>query len=250
MSATRPFVAGLIALAMALSLGTASAAAPTTITLNPTADGEILENGDGTTGLGIFTGSDVLTTTQSGPLSSTIAFEFDLSGIVPGSVTGVQLVLTQFGATGTSPGQSLLKLQGHAGDGVVTLADISPDFSSLGTAGVPLASNLVDNTVNLPMRTQHVFDILPASLFALSGSLVTLRVNASDADSVTGFAFFGLASVGVDYDMIALGVQSGVPAQLVFTTMAPVPEPETMALMLAGLAVVGGVARRKARSTS
>lgn len=250
MSATRHLAAGLVALSMALSLGTASAAAPTTITLNPTADGEILENDDGTTGLGVFTGSDVLTTTQSGPLSSTIALEFDLGGIVPGSVSGVQLVLTQFGSTGTSPGQSLLKLQGYAGDGVITLADISPDFSSLGTLGMPLASNVVDNTVDLPMGTRHVFDILPASLFALPGPLVTLRVNASDADSVTRFVFFGLESVGVDYDLIAQGIQGGVPAQLVFTTMAPVPEPETIALMLAGLAVVGGVARRRGRKTA
>jgi len=230
--------------------GTASAAAPTVITLNPTADGHIIENGAGDTGLGVFTESDILTTSQSGSLSTTIALEFNLGGILPSSVTGAQLILTQFTFSGTSPGQSLLTLQGYKGDGVITLADISRDFSPEGTPGVTLDSNLVDNTFNSPPRTLYVFDILPASLFALPGPLVTLRVNASDPDFVTSFAFFALESTGVDYDLIAPGIQGGVPAQLVFTTMAPVPEPETILLMLAGLAVVGGVARRRIRAAA
>ena len=246
----QPLLGGLVALAMALTVSTASATIPASIVINPTADGELVENGTGNTGLALNTESDILTARQSSQLSSTIALEFDVSGITQSAVTGIQLILTQFGNSGTSPGSSLLKVLGHAGDGVITLEDISSDFSALGTLGTPLASRVVNNAVNLPSGTQHVFDIVPASLFALSGSRVTLRVNASDNDLVTSFGFFGLESVALDYDLIAQGIQGGVPAQLVFTTMAPVPEPASVAMMLAGLAILGGVARRRARTAA
>jgi|GEM_PF-1639361 len=246
----KPLLGGLVAMAMALSVSAASATVASSITIYPTADGELVENGDGNTGLSTDTQNDVLRATQSGPLSTTIALEFDISGITQSAVTGIQLIMTQFSNSGTSPGTSLLKVLGHAGDGVITQEDISSDFSALGTLGTALDSNVVDNTVDLPWRTQHVFDIVPASLFALSGSRVTLRVNASDSDSVTGFAFFALESVAVDYDLIAQGVQGGVPAQLVFTTMAPVPEPASVAMMLAGLAIMGSVVRRRARTAA
>ncbi|MBS1140334.1 MAG: hypothetical protein H6R13_1787 [Proteobacteria bacterium] len=43
----------------------------------------------------------------------------------------------------------------------------------------------------------------------------------------------------------AVGTMSGVPLSQSITAVAAVPEPETYAMLLAGLAVVGGVARRR-----
>lgn len=239
MSATKAMFSTLLALASGLTLSTASAA---TLTLNPTVDGQVTQNGGGAV-VEVQSPSDVMFATLSGPLSTTVVFEFDLRSVAPSSVTGAQLVLTQFMNTGTSPGQSALVLGGEAGDGLITLDDIG--------MGTVLSTLAIDNSVNLPSRTLHVFEIDPSRLFSLSGtSAVSLRLTATDRDGVTNFSFFGLGSTKVDYDLIAPGVQGGVPAYLMFTTSA-VPEPESVSLALAGLTGLVGLSvvarQRRAR---
>jgi PEP-CTERM motif len=223
--------------AVLLAMGMASQGAfAASVTLLPTADGQVTQNGQGAA-IEVLSGGDVITATLSGPLSSTLALEFNLAGVMPTQVTGAQLILTQFGNTGTSLGQSTLLLSGSAGDGLITLSDLD--------GGGPLAVKVINNTIDMPWRTEYVFDINPASLFSLSSSsAVTLYVKANDPDGVTRFAFFALESQTIDYDLIAPGIQAGVPARLVLTT-SPVPEPSAIAMVLAGLASLSVVARQR-----
>lgn len=250
MAASPLLFASALALASAMTVSSASAA---TVTLNPTIDGQITENGDGTTGQEVLVGGAELFTRQSTFLSSTIAFEFDLSSIVASAVTGVQLILTQFGDSGVLVGDTALQVQGYAGDGQITFQDINPIFSFAGTIGDTLGTITLNDGVNYPFGAQYVFDIDPAALFGLvgPGDLLSLRVNALDADTVTQFGFFGISSTGIDYDLIAPGTQGGTPAQLVFTTQQPsaVPLPASLPLLVAGLWALA-FARRRARKAA
>ena len=89
--------------------------------------------------------------------------------------------------------------------------------------------------LNLP------FDVLSANGFEIVGSNVAFA--ALNLDDGTGAS--GLYSINLATGNAALrGNYNGTLNGLAFTT-APVPEPETYALMLAGLAVVGYVGRRR-----
>ncbi|WP_257800384.1 PEP-CTERM sorting domain-containing protein [Aquincola sp. J276] len=61
-----------------------------------------------------------------------------------------------------------------------------------------------------------------------------------------GTAFYRF-DAGTNLDTFNLSYSAVSNAVLYSTALPPVPEPETYALMLAGLAAVGWVARRRAR---
>lgn len=69
-----------------------------------------------------------------------------------------------------------------------------------------------------------------------SGSALPTSLNLSDFDSVF---------VGINYGPFGAGNTTTISSLLTLTPTAPVPEPETYALMLAGLAAVSLAARRK-----
>ncbi|MEZ5626742.1 MAG: lamin tail domain-containing protein [Rhodocyclaceae bacterium] len=70
-------------------------------------------------------------------------------------------------------------------------------------------------------------------------------LSAADLAGTTVTANWALASVGDGFGSYAAA--SGDIGNPGFYVAAPVPEPETYAMMLAGLALVGGIARRRAR---
>lgn len=68
----------------------------------------------------------------------------------------------------------------------------------------------------------------------------------TDASSLNGGSFFGISRDSADIRAIAFGGVGLVANDLTFA--APVPEPETYAMLLAGLGLLGFVARNKSRN--
>ncbi len=234
------------ALLLALGFGIAATAShASTLNLNPTADGVVTENGDGTTGLAVSTGTDLVPVTQSVFLSTTVAFEFNLTGINQSNVSSVQFVVSTLGGTVASDDNAAIFLEGTNGDGSITTDDLSSAYGGT-TPGTPLGVEELDDGVVYAFNAQIIYDLDVSTLFALAGvdGLVTLRLYISDPDTVAGFNFFSLESAGVDYNLIEDGIQGGNPAYLAFN-MAAVPLPAGLPLLLAGLGALGFVARRR-----
>jgi hypothetical protein len=88
--------------------------------------------------------------------------------------------------------------------------------------------------------------------YDLLGLTVTLQdasfsVIGSDASPADGFTFNGLAAGNYALNVLgfATGATGGFYAGGFVTQTTPVPEPETYAMLLAGLLFVGFVARRR-----
>lgn len=88
--------------------------------------------------------------------------------------------------------------------------------------------------------------------YDIQGLTVTLQdssfaVIGSDASPSDGFTFAGLAAGSYALNVLgyATGADGGFYAGGFIADTAPIPEPETYALMLAGLGIVGFVLRRR-----
>ncbi len=91
--------------------------------------------------------------------------------------------------------------------------------------------------------------------YNILGLTVTLQdssfaVIGSDSSPATGFTFSGLAAGSYALNVLgfATGETGGFYAGGFIAETAPIPEPETYALMLAGLGVVGFMAARRKQS--
>jgi hypothetical protein len=93
------------------------------------------------------------------------------------------------------------------------------------------------------------FDGGPILMIAYGVGTTILEAHVVTASTPAGFnegAFFGIVRPGTDIRAIAFGGTGLVMDDLTFAT--PVPEPETYALLLAGLGLVGWAARRRSRA--
>jgi len=89
-----------------------------------------------------------------------------------------------------------------------------------------------DNGGNIQLEvTRGVSDVISVDLSLYAGTLAAIGGTAFSRVGIGGLDLFG-ASQGFDLDAVAI-------------TAAPIPEPSTYALMLAGLGVVGWFARRR-----
>lgn len=89
-------------------------------------------------------------------------------------------------------------------------------------------------------------------VYNIAGLTVTLQdssfaVIGSDNTSLDGFSFGSLVAGNYALNVLgfATGSQGGFYAGGMIATTAPVPEPETYALLLAGLGIVGFMASRR-----
>ncbi|PLX73356.1 MAG: hypothetical protein C0607_13760 [Azoarcus sp.] len=153
-----------------------------------------------------------------------------------------------------------LSLAGSASAAVYDLGTITPgtvlsDFSSTFASGTsftdtwnfsiatPLESaGWISNVI---LGTWYNITGLSASLFTSSGiELYDLNANpASTADTLYGSGTFAAGDYYFEVSGTATGPNGGLYAFSV--TTQPVPEPGTYAMMLAGLGLIGAVARRR-----
>lgn len=144
---------------------------------------------------------------------------------------------------------------GGAQAATVTLTDdieLDPTFDVFGNSGdlttdtfqfllAPGTWSLQDVTVNFTGATNAAisFDggvFVPMSSFAVPGAFVFTQ------------GYLGVVGNGVDYHTLTFsGFNAGTASVTVsaLQTAAPVPEPETYAMMLAGLGALGFMARRR-----
>lgn len=100
--------------------------------------------------------------------------------------------------------------------------------------------------------TGSAFSFELPSLFSISSFTAVLQDSSfttlgTDTDPSDGFSFAGLASGSYALTLLgfASGSAGGVYAGVISAQTTPVPEPESMALLLAGLAAVGFTAARR-----
>jgi PEP-CTERM motif len=144
--------------------------------------------------------------------------------------------------------------------------------SSAAIAAGPGSLGTIDNmpvTISniVPMGIfQNVYSFSIADPGSLSGNVVAINFGAynilgltvtlqdtsfavigSDNTPADGFSFGNLAAGNYALNVLGLaeGSQGGFYAGGMIAQTAPIPEPETYALMLAGLGIVGFIARRR-----
>ena len=115
----------------------------------------------------------------------------------------------------------------------------------LGTSGSNLSLSFANFTDSGPLWLHGVALVLYNSGFT---QVAAATWSASGLSNVVG-SFSGLnAGAGTDYTLTALGLHTFTPSVTTAQwggTVAVVPEPSTYALLLAGLGVVGFMARRR-----
>lgn len=138
--------------------------------------------------------------------------------------------------------------------GVTTLSDVQ----MLSSYNALVGSSAADNLLIYSLGSKKLLEV-----DRLGNILSFLNINAALAggDSVIADIFISNAIEGVTIDqngtiyLIAeqdqlAGAPIGAKSQLVvLTSTAPVPEPETYAMLLAGLGLMGAVARRNNKNT-
>lgn len=223
--------------AFATALVFANSLSAATVSLAPTVDGSVIQNGGAA--FGTDSTSDGVLLQVSGPLSQIGVFEFDLSSINLAAVTAAEFVVAQAGPHLQAPGGiTHFFLEGYGGDGAVTISDLS-------AAGTLLGAFDIGDLNAGGFNTEWSFGIDPLFFLGLGGGLVTLRLGVSDPDGFTGLSIFTNESEFIDRNVILPGVQGGTPPRLNFT-VAAVPLPASLPLLLAGLG--GMVMLRRRRS--
>jgi len=187
----------------------------------------------------MYNGSEFIELTNFGPAAVDFAeWSFDDDSRTPGIVS-----LASLGTV--APGESVLIVEGPAAD-FRALWGLSASVKILGDNGTNLGRNdeinifngatLVDRLTfgdqNIPgtIRTQNVSG-RPGTLAALGINQVSQWVLSAPGDVAGSYAVGG-------------GLFVGNPG------VAPVPEPETYAMMLAGLALLAVAVRRRRRGSA
>ncbi len=159
------------------------------------------------------------------------------TGVVGNTASNIGAGFTAVAYTNSFPGTPPGNFPGTVPGDLTDLYYINTSTDTLqfapGAFNAPTISTV--GSLNLP------FDVLSANGFEIVGGGPALAVlNLDDGTGASGLYSINLATGGAVLRSSFAGTVNG----LAFTT-APVPEPETYALMLAGLGVVGYITRRR-----
>lgn len=100
------------------------------------------------------------------------------------------------------------------------------------------------SALGLQLRDLHG-GAITLSLYRLDGSLIEAVDLSGRMDGHVAFARSGGTADIAGFSLTHVDPYYGVSIDNLVLSAAPVPEPETYALMLAGIAVLGGIARRR-----
>lgn len=209
-----------IFLAAAAALISAHAHAAPADTFNDGAfAGWTAQSGSFTEGGGALTGTDMSLATLDGASSATVGVD----AIAGTSVSYVALVLNY----ASTSDNLFVKIQDNTGDGLFDRVFIYHG-----------------NNGNAATSGNYYFDLssqVKSSYFeaSVSGSTVTAKVGAT-GDAFTATLVDSYSGTGV-----GLGFYGGAKADNFYTTASSVPEPEALALLLAGVGVVGALGRKR-----
>jgi len=190
-------------------------------------------------------------TSSPGDILSPHAVTFDefdgLVGVGPtevGMATGHSVVYTASMPSTLGAFIADLGTNGLWGAGKVFAGTGAPDATGFGL----LHYTFTDKVTKGAGAMLNSYDGGPILMIAYGADTTILEAHVVSASTPGGFndgAFFGIVRPGADIRAIAFGGTGVVMDDLVFTT--PVPEPETWAMMVAGLGLVGWVAARRRR---
>ena len=138
---------------------------------------------------------------------------------------------------------------GWAGQPVVNIDFSFAAVSSIDAVAIGSTQDSLAD-VALPSFAVYAYE---SGAWALKGTLIN---PPSDANNVNAFStaphsFYTLSGLGILSDKVRVAVSANGPwsfvdeVRFVGAAAAPVPEPDTYALLMAGLGVVGWVARRR-----
>ena len=100
---------------------------------------------------------------------------------------------------------------------------------------IPVAEDAIDNGENFCLEA---FNDVRNNRYALSNKAYTLKIDGVTKSAITG-------GIGV----VSITTLDGTTATLDARITSPVPEPETYAMLLAGLGLMGAVARRRSKKS-
>ena len=160
--------------------------------------------------------------------------------LATGSATGDAGALVEFSAIGLVFGEFALTPM----TGIVITADfIGTAETTLGSDGVRSEAAGAIGLLGLDVLTNGVVDSYSSSAEVFAGAVYTGAGFTGESDSFVGL-------VTLSYDNLSSATQFGTTSAYAYAyggSALPVPEPQTLLMMLAGLAAVGGIARRGRR---
>jgi len=207
-----------------LALSVATTANALSISINPTADGDVQD-------LVVDTGDTRIGFNQSGGLIRNGILEFDLSGIANGSTinsASLDITLTRFVSnTGSNP--AAIDVFAYNGDGVVNIADFNAAGTQVVNTTTPQGGSSGD------VRSFTFTSVAPIAA-ALIGDLLTLRI---ETDSFASILFASLENATLNAALLSIDFTEPV--------VSVVPLPAALPLFGSGLAVMGFIGWRRKR---